>query len=249
METRTEFNLNTAIQRWRNDLGQSPSIRAENLDELETHLRDSVTAFRKAALSEEEAFLIAARRLGGAPALEREFAKVNGREVWLNRLLWMLVGAQLWPLVSGSAGNVARATVVGGLRGLGYEFKSTDLSGLALPAALTLGANLLILGGCVAACWWALRRQGGVVARGAVSLLKRPLFVPVLVGLIPSLLLGCVGLVRYALLARQLPSATFGAIVTTMAYANVVFVPIVATCLLVLTVVLARRQLRLSTRS
>jgi hypothetical protein len=245
METRTEFDLNAAIERWRNNLRQSPSIRPENLNELETHLRDSVTAFRKAALSEEEAFLIAARRLGGATTLEPEFAKVNGREVWLSRLLWMLVGAQLWPLVSGWAGNIAGATVIGCLRGLGYQFKSSDLSGLALPAALTLGTSLLILGGCVAACWWAVRRKGGVVARGAVSLLKLPLFVPVLLGLIPSILLGCLSVARHALLARRVPSETYGAIVNAMSLANVVFTPIVATALLVLTVVLARRQLRL----
>jgi hypothetical protein len=99
MENPTEFDLNAAMQRWREQLSQSPNFRQENLEELETHLRDAVSAWRGRGLSEEEAILVATRRIGGALALETEFAKVNVREIWLNRLLWMLAGALLWRVV------------------------------------------------------------------------------------------------------------------------------------------------------
>ncbi len=98
METQSTFILNNAIQSWRDGLGRSPNLREENLAELEGHLRDSVAALQGQGLSEEEAFLLAARRLGHPAGLESEFAKINRREVWVNRLLWMLIGIQAWPV-------------------------------------------------------------------------------------------------------------------------------------------------------
>ena len=106
MET-TPFDLNHAVHQWRENLGHSPAFRSENLNELESHLRDSIGALRGKGLSDDEAFLIAARRIGSATALEPEFAKVNAREVWLNRVMWMLFGIQAWGLISGLAGTVS----------------------------------------------------------------------------------------------------------------------------------------------
>src|SRR4051794_3815451 len=59
METQTSFDLNLAIQRWRENLAQSSALRNENLNELESHLRDSIAALQTAGLSGEEAFVIA----------------------------------------------------------------------------------------------------------------------------------------------------------------------------------------------
>ncbi len=80
METKSDFDLNQNIRQWRDALAQSATMRAEELDELEHHLRDSMTQLRERPLTEEESFLIAARRLGGGEILTREFAKegMNG---------------------------------------------------------------------------------------------------------------------------------------------------------------------------
>ena len=86
METAIEFDLNTAVRLWREHLGQSPQLRPENLDELEAHLRDSMSALQGKGLSVEESFLIGARRVGAAAALEREFAAENGGRDWRNSL-------------------------------------------------------------------------------------------------------------------------------------------------------------------
>lgn len=96
MEATTPFDLNQAIQRWRENLGQSPAFRSENLFELESHLRDSVARLQRQELSDEEAFLVATKRLGPPATLETEFAKQNVQLVWLDRALWVLVGAQIW---------------------------------------------------------------------------------------------------------------------------------------------------------
>jgi len=108
METPSRFDLNLAIDRWREDLAHSPAFRRENLNELESHLRDSIDRLRTPQLSDEEAFLIATRRLGQTRQLESEFSKWNRNTVWLGRALWMLIGIQIWPimdrLMSGIAG-------------------------------------------------------------------------------------------------------------------------------------------------
>jgi len=85
MGTAIEFDLNTALQLWRERLGQSPQFKTENLNELESHVRDSVVQLQSKGLSSEESFLIATRRAGTPAQLEPEFAKVNRNP--LNQIL------------------------------------------------------------------------------------------------------------------------------------------------------------------
>ena len=96
METTTPFDLNQAIQRWRENLGQSPAFRSENLFELEAHLRDSVSTLQRQGLSEEESLIVAIKRIGPNATIEAEFSKQNTRSVWLDRALWIMIGAQVW---------------------------------------------------------------------------------------------------------------------------------------------------------
>jgi hypothetical protein len=98
METPSPFELNLAIRRWRENLAQSTAFQTENLNELESHLRDSIDRLRTPQLSDEEAFLIATRRIGQTRQLESEFGKLNRNTIWLGRALWMLIGIQVWPI-------------------------------------------------------------------------------------------------------------------------------------------------------
>ncbi len=103
MENQTTFDLNLAIQRWRENLARSSALRSENLNELESHLRDSIDRLRTRELSDEEIFLIATRRVGNPQKLEQEFGKVNGAAVWFDRCLWVLVAVQLWAFISSAS--------------------------------------------------------------------------------------------------------------------------------------------------
>ncbi len=96
METTTAFDLTQSIQHWRENLAQSPAIQRENLDELESHLRDSMASLQSRGLSEAEAFQIASQRLGGVEQLHAEFAKTNASTVWRHRAFWMLAGMLFW---------------------------------------------------------------------------------------------------------------------------------------------------------
>jgi hypothetical protein len=77
MEHTSAFDLNSAMRQWLERLGQSPQIEAENLKELESHVRDSVVQLQCKGLSSEESFLVATHRVGNPEKLEPEFAKVN----------------------------------------------------------------------------------------------------------------------------------------------------------------------------
>jgi len=104
MENQTSFDLNGAIQRWRGELEKSASFRADDLEELESHLRDSESSLRGHGLTAEEAFLIAVRRTGSGNVLAAEFSTINASSVWLDRLLWMIIGSitvsALWSLTT-----------------------------------------------------------------------------------------------------------------------------------------------------
>jgi hypothetical protein len=146
MEKQTSFDLNAAIQGWRNELAKSGSFRADDLDELESHLRDSESSLRAQGLTVEEAFLIAARRTGAGDVLAAEFATINGSSVWLDRLLWMITGSMtmsaLWSLITSLlfvrpvvVGILATALIVGLQAVLVRKFRRGPL-GLALAFLL-----------------------------------------------------------------------------------------------------------------
>jgi hypothetical protein len=84
-----QFDLNAAIRGWQEQLKQSPQFRADNLAELESHLRDAVAQLQGAALTEEEAFIIATHRIGSVEQLEGEFEKVNRNP--MNKIIHGLV--------------------------------------------------------------------------------------------------------------------------------------------------------------
>jgi hypothetical protein len=157
MENPTSFDLNCAIQSWRDNLAQSPAFRHENLDELEAHLRDSVATLETCGLSTEEAFLVAVRRTGASRTLEAEFGKVNRSAIWLDRIFWMLIGLQVWGFVSGAIGFITRNALLFGLHGAGYDFKAHSY---AIPVTLIALVHLAGFAGSLALCWWLFCRKG-----------------------------------------------------------------------------------------
>src|SRR5690606_41336527 len=55
--------------------------------ELEDHLREQIAALGAEGLSEEEAFLVAVKRLGSIDALTREFAREHAERLWKQLVL------------------------------------------------------------------------------------------------------------------------------------------------------------------
>ncbi|MDE2972916.1 MAG: permease prefix domain 1-containing protein [Acidobacteriota bacterium] len=74
--------LEAQIARWRTWLRRQPALRAEDVDELEGHLRDQIAALLEAGLAADEAFLVAVKRMGRLDAVSREFAREHSDRLW-----------------------------------------------------------------------------------------------------------------------------------------------------------------------
>jgi hypothetical protein len=75
-------SLEEGIAEWRAYLRRRQAIHPVDVDELEDHLRSQATTLREAGLAEDEAFLIAVKRIGGQDALSREFAREHSERLW-----------------------------------------------------------------------------------------------------------------------------------------------------------------------
>lgn len=79
--------LETQIDQWRSYLWGRQAIHTADVDELEGHLRDQVAELIDLGLNEDEAFLIAVKRLGSLDALSREFAREHSERLWKQLVL------------------------------------------------------------------------------------------------------------------------------------------------------------------
>jgi hypothetical protein len=137
MENDTTFDLNERLDRWRSALKNRPTISEEDIEELESHLSDTMDLLVKSGLSQAEAFLVGAHRVGHPAALEEEFGYAKPGAVWKERAQWMVLGIlALW-----TATNLAKVATsltlwLGGpLSGHGFALGWT---GLAVQTLLIL---------------------------------------------------------------------------------------------------------------
>jgi hypothetical protein len=79
--------LEEQIGQWRAYLRRRRAITGPDVEELETHLRDQVGALVQAGLAEDEAFLVAVKRMGSLDALSREFAREHSDRLWKQLVL------------------------------------------------------------------------------------------------------------------------------------------------------------------
>ncbi|HEX5575634.1 MAG TPA: permease prefix domain 1-containing protein [Gemmatimonadales bacterium] len=75
-------SLEGQIEQWRSYLRRRQAIRPVDVEELEDHLRGEVAALREAGLSENEAFLVAVKRMGALDAISNEFAHEHSERLW-----------------------------------------------------------------------------------------------------------------------------------------------------------------------
>jgi hypothetical protein len=81
------FDLESQIRKWRGHVQSAGSLSAHDVDELESHLRDSIDELSGRGVSVEEAFIVSIRRMGDAEELNNEFAKVSTENVWRQLLV------------------------------------------------------------------------------------------------------------------------------------------------------------------
>lgn len=156
------FDLEANVAAWRQSLASRGSVQPAALDELEDHLRASFErlssdAGLQNALTPEERFALAARRIGDPRALSAEFERVDPSAAARRRWIWMLTGY------------------------VGIHFASQTLLTLSVIVAFTLASADSLLSSVL----FALTLLGGVtltvfaaragVVRGALDSVERAL--------------------------------------------------------------------------
>jgi hypothetical protein len=79
--------LEAQIDRWRGYVQRRQAISPADVDELEDHLREQVADRQATGLDDEEAFLVAIKRLGNLDAVSREFAREHSDRLWKQLVL------------------------------------------------------------------------------------------------------------------------------------------------------------------
>jgi hypothetical protein len=80
-------DLEAQIAAWRSYMRRRRAVRDTDVDELEDHLRATVTDLVDTGLRPDEAFLVAVKRMGDLDALSREFARVHSDRLWKQLVL------------------------------------------------------------------------------------------------------------------------------------------------------------------
>ena len=167
MESSPLFDLNEAIRRWRERLIQLRSFGADDLEELENHLRESVAELQAGGLGLEEAFLVASERLGPDRRLAQEYAKTNARRIWTGRAVWIL-------------GGVVASKVLTALVGTGLGFVFNAIMWLGLDARLVVTLDLVVQWTITAACiglgCWLMARRNRRLMGTVRQCFQRPIW-------------------------------------------------------------------------
>ena len=137
-------SLEEGIAEWRSYVRRRQAIHAVDVDELEDHLRSQASALVEAGLTEDEAFLIAVKRIGDLDALSREFAREHSERLW-KRLV-------VAPDAASGSGDTREAVVAVALAvGAAAAIKVPELFGISmqqdqeLPAFYFRNFSLLVL--------------------------------------------------------------------------------------------------------
>ncbi|WP_278263554.1 permease prefix domain 1-containing protein [Nocardia sp. AG03] len=83
----TDAQLQAHIDQWRGYVQRHRAISVADVDEMEDHLRERISTLREAGLADDEAFLVAVKRMGAVDAISREFAREHSERLWKQLVL------------------------------------------------------------------------------------------------------------------------------------------------------------------
>ena len=84
------FDLEPSITEWRRQMLAAGLKTGRRLDELESHLREEISALKSAGTSEAVAFEQAVARLGSPHSVYTEFNKIRDGHIWPVKIGWAL---------------------------------------------------------------------------------------------------------------------------------------------------------------
>ncbi len=75
-------SVESQIAEWRAYVANAPGVNGRDVDELEDHLRGQIDELHTAGLADDEAFLVAVKRMGDLDSLSREYAREHSGRLW-----------------------------------------------------------------------------------------------------------------------------------------------------------------------
>ncbi|MFP3713895.1 permease prefix domain 1-containing protein [Puerhibacterium sp. TATVAM-FAB25] len=152
------------IAQWRTYVHRRRAISTADVDELEDHLREQVADLVATGLDDEEAFLVAIKRMGDLDAVSREFASEHSERLWKQLVVVPDGGAR-----GGSGATPWRelAVVLALAVGAGAALK-VGIALLAADDAIVRNAALLVLPFVVGYFAWKRRLTARSLAALAV---------------------------------------------------------------------------------
>lgn len=141
-------DLERRIVAWRRDLGQHVGLVADDIDELEDHLRSEYDDLVVLGLSGDEAFMVARHRLGTRDMVAGQYLSVHPDRAWAQRAQTP-VGAPRWHLplallIGLIAGVLFRLVLTSDLDGLDHARTNAVLRGITLIPLTGLAIYLAI---------------------------------------------------------------------------------------------------------
>src|ERR671914_1290195 len=80
-------SVESQIAEWRAYVADAAGVNGRDVDELEDHLRHQIAELNGAGLTDDEAFLVAVKRMGDLDDLSREFAREHSGRLWKQLVL------------------------------------------------------------------------------------------------------------------------------------------------------------------
>jgi hypothetical protein len=74
--------MESQIAEWRTFVAGAPAVNGHDVEELEDHLRHQIAELNAAGLTDDEAFLVAVKRMGDLDVVSREFAREHSDRLW-----------------------------------------------------------------------------------------------------------------------------------------------------------------------
>jgi hypothetical protein len=124
-------------------------VGGDELEEIEGHLEDSMTELEQQGLSEREAFLVAANRMGNPVEIGEGFEKMGLLSSRLKILLYIVLGGILVPLPSLLSSFFSGVLVFSGSHAGLIDYEAFDLwlsaTALIIFVLLVAGGSWLVL--------------------------------------------------------------------------------------------------------
>ncbi|MFD7077988.1 permease prefix domain 1-containing protein [Nocardioides sp. NPDC059952] len=80
-------DLEAQIDQWRGFVARRPAMTTDDIVEMEDHLRNQIADLAAGGLAEDEAFLVAVKRMGNLDDVSREFAREHSERLWRQLVL------------------------------------------------------------------------------------------------------------------------------------------------------------------